>query len=92
MDGRSVAFAFVALCASAAFITWSVLEFRVKMAQLRKPLADADADQRLARIEAAIETVAIEVERISEAQRFSARLAAGRPAEPLPIERPITPH
>jgi hypothetical protein len=37
-------------------------------------------DQRLARIEAAIETVAIEVERISEAQRFTTRLLTERAA------------
>src|SRR5262245_24206269 len=35
-------------------------------------------EQRLARIEAAVDTIAVEVERISEAQRFAARLAAER--------------
>lgn len=33
-----------------------------------------DATQRLERIEAAVETMAVEVERISEAQRYSAQL------------------
>jgi len=40
-----------------------------------------DLDARLQRIEQAVETVAVEVERISESQRFSARLLAER-AEP----------
>lgn len=37
-----------------------------------------DVTARLERIEQAVEAVAIEVERISEAQRFSAKLLAGR--------------
>jgi len=41
-------------------------------------------DQRLARIEAAIEAVAIEVERISEAQRFTTRLLTERHGAPAP--------
>ncbi len=43
----------------------------------------ADLDGRLQRIEQAVEAVAVEVERVSEAQRFSARLLAER-AEPQP--------
>ena len=35
-------------------------------------------EQRLTRIEQAIDTVAVEVERISEAQRFNAKLLAER--------------
>ncbi|GLC28510.1 hypothetical protein rosag_50230 [Roseisolibacter agri] len=42
-----------------------------------------DVDARLQRIEQAVEAVAVEVERVSEAQRFSARLLAER-AEPQP--------
>lgn len=48
---------------------------------------------RLGHLDNAIETVAIEVERISEAQRFTAKVLAdrGTPAE-LPPKRAITPH
>ena len=42
------------------------------------------SDQRLARIEAAVEAVAIEVERISEAQRFTTRLLTERTANAAP--------
>jgi hypothetical protein len=45
--------------------------------------------QQLARIEATVEAIAIEVERISEAQRFTARLQAG--AAPAPLSRHVTP-
>jgi hypothetical protein len=41
-------------------------------------------DQRLERIEQAVDVIALEVERISEAQRFAARLAAERTAAVLP--------
>jgi hypothetical protein len=52
---------------------------------------------RLGRIDNAIDTMAIEVERISEAQRFTAKVLAERstPATPaLPDKRPgaVTPH
>jgi hypothetical protein len=43
---------------------------------------NAQIEQRLAAIEQAIETVAVEVERISEGQRFTTKLLADRaPAE-----------
>ena len=62
-------------------------------------LDSGPAEQRLARIEAAVDAIAIEVERISEAQRFAARLAAERdqrqfaslPANPTD-GRTVTPH
>jgi hypothetical protein len=55
-------------------------------------------DQRLKRIEAAVDVIAIEVERIAEAQRFAARLAAGSTPALLPASegsrdgRVDTPH
>jgi hypothetical protein len=36
-------------------------------------------DERLARIEQAVETMAVEIERISEGQRFTTKLLAERP-------------
>jgi hypothetical protein len=41
--------------------------------------ASAATDERLARIEQAIDAMAIEVERISEGQRFVTKLLADRP-------------
>ena len=56
-------------------------------------LLDAGINDRLGRMEQAIDAIAIEVERISEAQRFVTKLLAERkaPAASLP-ERVITPH
>ncbi|HET7552943.1 MAG TPA: hypothetical protein VFK04_16735 [Gemmatimonadaceae bacterium] len=55
-------------------------------------------DQRLERIEASIDVIAVEVERIAEAQRFAVRLATERAPGGLPAAgrnhdgRMVTPH
>jgi hypothetical protein len=64
--------------------------------------ADAESAPQLQRIEQAIEAIAVEVERIGEAQRFSTKLLserqpdaiANRAAVPIPRREPgsITPH
>ncbi|HEV8445632.1 MAG TPA: hypothetical protein VGQ44_02385 [Gemmatimonadaceae bacterium] len=46
----------------------------------------SDVTMRLDRIEQAVDTIAIEVERISEGQRFVTRLMAERPATPAAAE------
>ncbi|HUF26340.1 MAG TPA: hypothetical protein VMM18_05090 [Gemmatimonadaceae bacterium] len=57
--------------------------------------ASTDSDERLMRMENAIDAIAIEVERIAEAQRFTAKLMSDRLAA-LPDQRSgagvITPH
>ena len=45
-----------------------------------------ETNPQISRLEQAVESIAIEVERIGEAQRFSAKLMAQRPKEPV-IER-----
>jgi hypothetical protein len=49
-----------------------------------------ETDARLARIEQAVDAIAVEVERISEAQRFSAKLLAEgrRPTDALATAEP----
>src|SRR3981081_625323 len=53
----------------------------------------APSEARLARIEQAVEAIALEVERISEGQRFTTRLLSeqSRPA-PKPVERQCSDH
>lgn len=47
---------------------------------------------RLARLEAAVDAIAVEVERISEGQRFVTKLLAeSRPVAPARLEAPRTP-
>ena len=48
------------------------------------PPTSSDVTARLERIEQAVEAVAIEVERIAEAQRFAAKLMAEQPKRALP--------
>lgn len=58
----------------------------------------ADLEARLERIEQAVDTIAVEMERIGEGQRFVTKLLAERPAQPIgepktaSRERTITPH
>jgi len=46
-----------------------------------KPLTPALPDPRLERMEQAIEAIAVEIERISEAQRFTTKLLSDRVGE-----------
>ncbi len=55
--------------------------------------AEKEREARLARMETAIEAMAVEIERISEGQRFVTKLLAERHAPPaLPAERAPEPH
>jgi hypothetical protein len=69
---------------------------RERMATLRHGTPrDAGFEQRLERIEQAIETIAVEMERMGEGQRFVTKLLAGRspaPAEPVRPTTNRTPH
>lgn len=53
---------------------------RIRAAERRAlgPVSDPMTAERIARIEAAVESIAIEVERISEAQRFTTKLLSER--------------
>ena len=51
----------------------------------RSTTTDAPADARMARIENAIESVAVEVERISEGQRFTSRMLSEGAAVPVSV-------
>lgn len=75
---------FVATCASLAVI---MLGFNIALRVVRRmspriapPRAD---DQRMLRLEQAVDSIAIEVERISESQRFISRLLGERSKESI---------
>lgn len=48
----------------------------------------AKIEERLGRLEAGIDAIAVEVERISEGQRFTTRLLADRSSESVPSRPP----
>ena len=52
----------------------------------RQQLSPAN-DERLEQIQQSVDAIAIEVERIAEAQRFSAKLLAERPEQPSSLPR-----
>jgi UPF0716 family protein affecting phage T7 exclusion len=58
----------------------------VRQREARLPVRGDDTETlvRLARIESAIETLAVEIERISEGQRFTTKLLAERPQGAVP--------
>ena len=60
---------------------------RQDSAALRPP-TDSEANMRLARIEMAIESMALEVERISEGQRFTTKLLSERQSLGAPESLP----
>jgi hypothetical protein len=85
------------VCATAAFIA-SLRFVGGLLGRKREPRLPAASDgmqQRLERIELTVEATAVEVERISEANRFMAKLLADREAAMNRVGRPervITPH
>jgi len=72
------------------------LAHKEKMAGLSAPRDNASLlDARLERVEQTVESIAIEMERVSEGQRFVTKLLSERAREAsaaLPHERVITPH
>jgi hypothetical protein len=79
---NDISIAFVFLITSWMLKTY--LSHREKMKGLSMTQQGmASSDQRLARVEQAVESIAIEIERISEGQRFVTKLLSER-ALPLP--------
>lgn len=83
---------------TAAAVAFRWFHHRERMAQLDAPPAVPPGDDRLARVERAVDAIAVEVERLGEGQRFVTRLLAeqqprGVPGlAPPPRERVDTPH
>ena len=72
-----------------------VLKHKEKMASLGSGPSSTVTDARLARIEEAVEAIAIEMERMGEGQRFVTKLLSERApalpaAAPARAERPLT--
>ncbi|MGH7652271.1 MAG: hypothetical protein ACREMS_10580 [Gemmatimonadaceae bacterium] len=66
----------------------SIAAVWMKRTEVRGHTPDIALTQQLARIESAVDAISLEVERISEAQRFSARLQAEAVTPRLPVDRP----
>ena len=85
MDQREFVLSLVAICTSGAVLITLIMTIRrIFVRRSETPALQAGfigrVDERLERIEQAIDAMAIEVERVSEGQRFTAKLLADRPA------------
>jgi hypothetical protein len=85
------------VCGTIAFL--GLLRFARRFLELknerRVPIALDGLQDRLERIESTVEATAVEVERMSEASRFMAKLLADRPGAANLASRPervVTPH
>lgn len=78
-DNELVAMIVSLVCMTGTFV-FVVNAFMNRRPRQPEPPArvDAASEQRLARIEQAVEAIAVEVERISEGQRFTTKLLAER--------------
>lgn len=84
---------YTAIVAMTALITGSIVIATIAQAiaasigkRRKQAVPDAAVDRieaRLSRIEQAIDAMSVEVERISEGQRFTTRLLADRQSEPV---------
>ena len=79
MEDPAKVMVIVSMCVAAAYsikvISSSVLRFE-ELKRADRPLLNAE--DRLARIEQAVDAIAVEVERISEGQRFTTKLLSER--------------
>lgn len=66
-------------------VVWIVLAHRRRMRGVGAHKSSPDMDARMARIENAIESVAVEVERISEGQRYTSRMLSEGAARPVGV-------
>ena len=85
----------IAAMGSVVLVVKTLADSIIRYAELHRgtdvALSRQDIQERLERIEIAVDSIAIEVERLGEHHRFNAQLALNRPVEAL-APRAITPH
>ena len=64
-------------------ITWLLLHYLRGGRSMAPSAPSTELNARMARIENAVESVAVEVERISEGQRFTSRMLSEGAAQPV---------
>ena len=95
MDDPAKVLVAVSFFASVAYsinaIARAAVAHRREQAKAERESSPALSEARLARIEQAVEAIALEVERISEGQRFTTKLLSeqSRPA-PKPVQRHLS--
>ena len=77
----------VAVIAIVAILSWatiSIVRLFVNRNAVVKPAELREIDDRLLRIEQAVDAIAIEMERVAEGQRFATKVLADRAGATLP--------
>ncbi len=98
MNGDQVFVFYMTMLISATVIVLAIATAFIRRRKAPPPaqiVPDRGFNDRLDRMERAIDTIAVEVERVSEAQRFVTKVLAERKAVAPPPsipERVITPH
>jgi len=95
MNDPAAAIMAVAFFGSVAVSVRSIASAIARRAEARqRPLGPGEGEiaERLARIEAAVDVISVEVERIAEAQRFALKLSEGQGRLGRGEGRVITPH
>ncbi len=84
-SGQLTAISIVSIVMVWGPLAWAAARMMIKRANQPKPSAQLlEGTARLERIEQAVDAMAIEIERISEGQRFVTQLMSGRAAVPAP--------
>ena len=83
-DNELVATIAFLVCATVVVVTFAQSWFKRGERHRAPELSSGLIEQRLGRIEHAVDAIAIEMERVSEGQRFTTNLLAGRLAERMP--------
>lgn len=80
MDDRTQVIGLLGVCATIVLSVVAIAQAYVKSIELRRkgtlPTSDPNVQERMSRIEHAVDAIAIEVERMSEGQRFTTKLLA----------------
>ena len=77
VEPAEVAIVAIVFGTSAATIL-SLAKMRMRSSERRNELSDPAVDERLYRIEQAVDAMALEIERMSESQRFTTKILAER--------------
>ena len=95
----SIAIMVIGICGSLAVCVKTIADSVVRYIEGKRnqrPDNSSVSDARLARLEVAVDSIAVEIERISEGQRFTTRLLNNQAEQMVPrLQRPgkvDTPH
>lgn len=84
IDGTAIAMVFMMFVLFPIALTVARLLWKRASAPPPAPRLDTETQERMRRLESAVDAVAVEVERISEGQRFVTKLLAEREKDKLP--------